>query len=153
MVVDNKQFHDPEYWKGRIDETQLFKSVYNCTKDIWDDLCEKHEKIIRKLIKGSIIDIGCSWGKMTEWLSYDIIYTGIDITQEFINMAREKYPGEIFYKMDARQTTFRSRQFDWAILISITDEDIVKEAKRIAKKVLMLTYSKPEEYKILESTL
>ncbi|MCW3076761.1 MAG: Methyltransferase type 11 [Bacteroidetes bacterium] len=57
--------------------------------------------------QGNILDIGVGGGRTTAYL-YDRCkkYTGIDYSEHFVSSCHKKFPGIIFYRMDARDLSF-----------------------------------------------
>ena len=90
--------------------TQLFKQYGVDEKSLgWT----KHKQILRfeqmlsgfNLNNASILDVGCGFGDLYDYLKTtrpdtDFDYTGIDIMKEFIDIDKNKYPGIPFYTCD-----------------------------------------------------
>jgi SAM-dependent methyltransferase len=149
----NEEFFNLDFWRERIKQAgdNLWLSVYKCDSRTWQDLCIEHEKIIKKLCKGKILDCGCSYGKMTDWLTPEMDYTGIDFVPEFNELARKLHPNNKFVLGDLRekQEQFSDNEFDWGICISMISPAVEPEIKRICKQVLILKYSEPCFFSII----
>ncbi|MFA5333541.1 MAG: methyltransferase domain-containing protein [Candidatus Nanoarchaeia archaeon] len=65
-------------------------------------------------LKGKkVIDIGCGPGRDSKYLSNKgFELTGIDLTNNFLKIAKNKVPAANFYRMDMRQLSFRNESFD-----------------------------------------
>lgn len=151
-----------DFWKERIDnakKTEDRLSVYVTTRKDWQVIEENHKKNIELLIKDTdkVLDAGCGYGRLSEVIKN---YTGVDFSSDFINWAREKYPDKTFIQGNLKDLTFKKHQFDWAICSSIKAmiinnlgqeewDSILKELKRVAKKVLILEYEESLPYEIL----
>ena len=152
-----RELDDIGFWKKRIDgETEIHKTVYVVAKVGWDRIEAYNKKIVQKETSGKILDAGCGYGRMSEWVKD---YTGIDFSPDFIALAQKRYPDKKFVIGDLRKLPFKDREFDWAVCISIKnmiqryvgleDWDLMeKELKRVAKKVLILEYIS-DEYEVL----
>ncbi len=101
--------------------------------------CGKFEKAI---------EIGCAIGGSTKFIKEISNKTyGIDISPSRIEIAQNRFKDIIFSVMDARHTTFEDEEFDASFLIMVLHEvpnpDIIKEACRISKKVIVIDYNPP----------
>lgn len=156
---------NPEYWKQRLDhakERDLHHSIFLCGKDQWGKIENHHRSILQQVIgpNDSVLDAGCGYGRLLTLMPQDWIgdYVGIDLSPDFVAMARHEYPSRSFYVGDL--TTFwdtgegghLNRRFDWAVLISIrpmvinyvgeeTWRRIEKGLRRVANKLLYLEYT------------
>lgn len=156
----NREINKDEFWKQRLEEAgeNIRLSVYTCPEEDWEIINQKHKEVIQKLVSGKVLDVGCGYGRLSNWFQD---YTGIDGSQTFIKKAQELYPNKKFLYVDvSRGTLFSEKEFDWAVCISLKaivirelGEDvwksILKELKRIAKKVLILEYSYLDDYELL----
>ena len=151
------------FWKTRIKEAQdagdLRLSVYRTSPEDWEHLCKVHRKICDELIgiHDKVIDVGCGYGRLSEWFGS---YIGIDFSEDFIKKAKELYPDKQFYTIDAKDTGFLDKEFDWAVCVSLKGMierelgsaewyKIEYELKRITKNILLLEYSSPQQYEII----
>ncbi len=155
-----KPINDLNFWKKRIDSApKEYHSVYITSEKDWERIFEAHKKIISEHIKPteSVLDAGCGYGRMAPLFSD---YRGVDFSPDFIERARDKFPENNFYVADLKALAFQDDSFDWAICVSIKtmvianlgEEEwnkMLKELKRVAKKVLVLEYEDPEPYEIL----
>ncbi|MBI5355633.1 MAG: class I SAM-dependent methyltransferase [Candidatus Aenigmarchaeota archaeon] len=92
-------------------------------------------------VKGNILDIGCGPGRDSRYFGENGLFPiGIDITPEFISMAKENSPLSEFVSMDARYLAFPEGRFDgvWACasLLHLPREDMpmaIGEVYRVLK--------------------
>lgn len=153
-----------EFWKERIEEAgqDLRLSVYRTPLDDWEYLCNIHKKICDELInpEDSVLDVACGYGRASEWFGGK--YVGIDFSEDFIKKAKEFYPERTFYVQDAEKTFFDDKQFDWVVCVSFKQmierelgslewAKIEMELKRIAKNILLLEYSSPGKFEVINS--
>lgn len=69
----------------------------------------------------SVLDAGCGFGDFYGYLrgrGLNVDYTGIDISEEFIAMARESYPGARFIAADFEERDV-DETFDWVFAAGI----------------------------------
>lgn len=154
----------PQFWKGRIDRAardgKEHYSVYLAHQASWDHIAEIHKGILQRETPGfKVLDAGCAWGRASEWLTAEQ-YTGVDLSPDFIAIAKKKYPNKTFSQTDLRHLPFRGRHFDIAFCISIRAmvignlgqdvwDEIETELRRVADKILILEYETPETYYII----
>jgi 2-polyprenyl-3-methyl-5-hydroxy-6-metoxy-1,4-benzoquinol methylase len=89
-------------WHGKSDQWLRFKV-----------LCD-----ISDLSGASICDIGCGYGDLATYLALrfkNFSYTGIDITQLFLERARQQHPEHEFLWLDILEENF-ARRFDYFFL-------------------------------------
>jgi ubiquinone/menaquinone biosynthesis C-methylase UbiE len=148
-----------EFWKQRIDDAyELRQSVYWTLPQDWDEINLAHMEVIQKFCKGKILDAGCAYGRASEWIKD---YVGVDISPDFIKLAKQRYPDREFILCDLKEMPFKTQDFDWAVCISIKAmlerevkgewSKVLKELKRVAKKILILEYSSKGKYEIISS--
>lgn len=103
------------------------------------------EGIVRNGLK--ILEIGCSSGYYTEVLEYltqkKIQYCGVDISPDFIAMARDYYPNSEFITADGASLPFADRAFDIVfsagVLLYATEYAAhIAETCRVADKWIIL---------------
>jgi ubiquinone/menaquinone biosynthesis C-methylase UbiE len=151
-----------DFWKERIERAKkeyINYSVYLANPALWKSIGDSHKKILDKLVTGHVLDAGCGYGRLSEWIED---YTGTDFSPDFIELAREKYPTKTFVQADLKALPFKDKEFDWAVCVSIRHmiigslgEDVwqqmEKELKRVAKKILILEYTSPDTYEIIDA--
>lgn len=147
-----------EFWKDRIDTAaKEYYSVYVVHQGGWDHLNKVHSELLDKHIKGKVLDAGCGYGRWSE--KFDD-YVGVDFSPDFIAKAKEKYPDKDFRVGNLKDLAFEDKEFDWSFCVSIKRmvmdnlgeeewDKMLKELKRVSKKVLILEYGDPDQYEIL----
>lgn len=163
MITGPDEVNREEYWRYRLSEaqkmSQLHYSVYLTRKEDWQNIEKAHREIISKEIPLSarVLDAGCGYGRGFEMLS-PREYVGVDFSPDFISKAKELYAGD-FRVGDLANLPFKKGEFDWAVCISIKQmiigksseehwKKMEKELRRVAKKILILEYTNPEQYEI-----
>lgn len=150
-----------DFWKQRIDENvgtnHEHYSVYVAHKAMWDKIEEYHERIIKEVVTGKVLDAGCGYGRLAPLFPE---YTGVDFSPDFIAMAKERHPGKTFIQADLKALPFADHEFDFAICSSIKTmvevnlgeeewQKMLTELKRVAKQILILEYEAFNEYELL----
>lgn len=150
---------DVGYWRDRLHKAKLqHHAIYMCGQAEWDAIADKHREILAKLVGAhdSVLDAGCGWGRMltlmpTDW-SGD--YCGIDLSPDFIRMAKTEYPQTDFQVGDLRDLSgLGDKVYDWAILISIRRmvinnmgqsawDQMEGQLKQHARRLLFLDYER-----------
>lgn len=146
---------NPEFWANRLKTaSQLRHSVFLCNDFDWEEINIHHYHMLTKHINvknDKVLEAGCGYGR---WSPLFKNYTGVDISPDFINLAKEQYPmhADNFMCMDLKKLPFEDKTFDWCFTVStkamiireINQETwnvIEKELIRVSKKVLILEYT------------
>jgi SAM-dependent methyltransferase len=64
----------------------------------------------------TVLDVGCGFGDLYEYLcrnGIDVDYTGVDISHDILEVARQRHPDAKFIVADFEEATIHGR-FDWA---------------------------------------
>jgi len=126
------------------------KSWWKTINDLWPHMESSQEttadivkviKEVKELKPKNVIDLGCGTGRWKGLLPIED-YTGIDITSEFIAMAKDNYPEGKFFEMDIKdiKTKF-DLAFSFSSLLHIRPEEIeeyVKVIKKTAKRAIFI---------------
>lgn len=112
---------------------QIFCNTYKNIKNVCSDVLT--EKDI------SILDIGCSTAAAaSKIVNFETNkYTGIDISEPYINFAANRHPNANFLVMDARQMTFETASFDVVMFTGVIhhlEDSLVNDCLREVKRVL-----------------
>lgn len=157
---------NPAFWQERIFRAvatgvDLHNTVYVCHPDRWQEIQNSHHGVLRRFVTPTtkVLDAGCGYGGL-----FDVMppcdYTGIDFSQEFIEIARRRHPqaADRFTLGDMRDLSqFKTDEFDIAVCRSIKAmvsdyvgkrlwETIESQLCRVAKRLLILDYEEPENY-------
>lgn len=154
---------NPSYWAERLrkaDPANLHHSIFRCPLDRWRRIEESHRRILAKVVTrgpygtaDSILDAGCGYGRLLTLLPDDWhgIYRGIDLSPDFVNLARILHPGRRFRVGDLRKLPYDRGTFDLGVLISMRpmvrrnlgDEEwstMEEELQRVCRRLLYLEY-------------
>jgi hypothetical protein len=163
---------DPAYWRGRLERSMKkteppfywdHTAIYVCDPSRWKAIEERHRGLLAQTIGrlDGVLDAGCAWGRlltlMPHWWAGP--YLGVDLTPEFLTLARGRHPRRNFLCHDLLKPWpvdyIWGKPFDWAVLISIkqmVEDNLGGEAwetmrinlKLAARKLLILEYD-PED--------
>lgn len=155
-----KPVNKESFWKERIERSKHGRehySVYITTDEDWKYLNGVHEELLKKECTGKVLDAGCGYGR---WSVLFDDYVGVDFSQDFIDIAKEKYPNKKFIQSKLESLPFKDKEFDSAFCVSVKRmiidnqgneawEQMEKELLRVSKKLVLLEYTEPEEYEVL----
>ncbi|MFA6437305.1 MAG: class I SAM-dependent methyltransferase [Candidatus Paceibacterota bacterium] len=130
------------------------KNILNDNKNTWNNIAEKFELTRHRVwdlepladyAKSGMktLDLGCGNGRLYEILkNKEIEYTGVDISENLINIARAKYPKIEFLVGDGIELPFRDYSFDIVYSVAVFHHlpsktlrvQFLKEVKRVLKK-------------------
>jgi SAM-dependent methyltransferase len=91
----------------------------------------------------NIIDVGCGVGLLLDYINdnnhyINCGYTGLDISEQMVNAARERHPESPFWVRDILKNPFPEASHDYVIMngvltekLSLTQEEMEDYAKRI----------------------
>jgi ubiquinone/menaquinone biosynthesis C-methylase UbiE len=157
----NKGVDKIEFWKDRIEKAgRKHYSVYITSEGDWQKINQAHEKILKDECKGKVLDAGCGYGR---WSVLFDDYVGTDFSPDFIAIAQKENPTKTFIQADLKALPFKDGEFDVAFCVSIKHMiegnlgkdawlEMEKELLRVAKKLVILEYTDPENYDVLRST-
>ena len=127
---------------------EFVKEDYSKTAEEFDERRQtpwKEFKLFLKYIKNNdkIADIGCGNGRFLDFLKNKrkVKYTGVDITENLIKIAKKRYAGTFLVK-NAFDTGLKNEEFDITVSIATLHhipsknlrEKTIKEMHRITKK-------------------
>lgn len=100
--------------------------------------------IAKKYIKAQsgerVLDIGCGTGTLFELMGKEIDYVGYDISQQYIDFAKEKFkdtPNAKFYCTRVNEIELFEKDFDVAIAIGILHHLKDEEAAKVIELAFM----------------
>jgi len=168
IIEREKAVADPTFWQKRIAQAlaagDLRHSVYRAPESMWLGVCSDHRKILNEVIKpeDKVLDAGCGYGRLVDLLPILTYcgcfrhrirgsYTGVDISPDFIAIAKQTHKDVDFYTNDLTQLPFEDKSFDWSICVSVMImtaqnmgwsywEKIQNELLRVSKRILCLEY-------------
>lgn len=153
------QFDHPHFWRQRIEEAggNYLDAIQGGVD--WDKVKECQKELFEKFLHGKVLDAGCGIGRTIEIMPDDVTkFIGIDISPDFIEEAKRRYPEGDFRVMNAKKTTFKDNEFDWVVAAGMgghpkdPHSDFFTELKgeliRIGRSVIFLWLSKPTEFNI-----
>jgi ubiquinone/menaquinone biosynthesis C-methylase UbiE len=102
-------------------------------------------------IKGNVLEIGCGYGMCMHILGVKK-YTGMDISNGFLKLARKLFPSAKFIRGDARRLDFKNGTFDFVFMFETIEhvpnyELALKEVHRVLKKDGTFVITTPNKLK------
>lgn len=96
------------------------------------------------LQKGSILDVGCGTGLLSDLLEGDFEYTGIDASARMLQYASQRGYKAIYQTIESALPEIENQSYDFVVSLSalLLVEDIqacLKHIKRIARKAIVLS--------------
>ena len=93
----------------------------------------KRYKVMLELIsrkvheeKFTLLDFGCGTAHLFDYISrnesYNVIYSGLDISEKFISVCKSKYPEISFYCGDVLNSCFILPKFDYVVMNGVFTE-------------------------------
>ncbi|MEO8769678.1 MAG: class I SAM-dependent methyltransferase [Ferruginibacter sp.] len=74
----------------------------------------------------SLLDFGCGTAHLLEYIKNNnlgqVLYSGLDISQKFVDVAKNKFPKNTFYTGDIFDETFSLPNFDYIIMNGVFTE-------------------------------
>ncbi|MRX67917.1 Methyltransferase domain-containing protein [Flavobacterium resistens] len=74
----------------------------------------------------SLLDFGCGTAHLLDYMlenKYEnFLYSGLDISQKFVDVAKEKYPQRTFYCLDILESNVDIQNFDYIIMNGVFTE-------------------------------
>lgn len=124
-LASDGPMYDPErYWDGKADQAAGDPLAAVCTGDALRDACI--DRVQRSLLRWAftqlasppvhgcrVLDFGCGTGRFYPiFTAQGAEYSGVDLSQRMIEMARSQFPHGMWQKLDGPQLPFDDDHFD-----------------------------------------
>lgn len=148
-----------DFWRRRLNKAHaegrpVHAAIYDCSADHWHRIQIESKVVLARHLKAGerILDAGCACGHLFDCLPPGVKYRGIDISPDFIDIARQRHPRVDFEVGDlADLREYRDKCFDWCVVRSVGDmvvencgttkwETILNELLRVGQRVLTFEY-------------
>ena len=133
----------PNRSRCRMKYEEVFRDTKNWYKSRSNYASENLINFAAEHAGDSILDAGCATGEYMQRLSTMGFHCmGVDINSEYVDRAKQK--GLDARVMDAKHLGFPDKSFDTILLFEVLEhvegpEDVIKEAKRVARKNVLIT--------------
>ena len=148
-----EEYDMEEYWDiraGHFDQDQLKPvCMFAVPKQVNQFFDALQTSLLKRLLDRTgdlrskkVLEIGCGVGRWVDLLTHKgAAYTGVDISQRMVEIARQKAPAVEFFRMPADALGFDSESFD--IVFSVTvlhhmpyekQQKAIEEMSRVAKR-------------------
>lgn len=134
--------------KTKEDYNLIAEEFSRAREKIWEEIKFLFDDY---LIEGDrVLDSGCGNGRFYEFFkNKKVDYTGVDISEKLIEIAKKKYPNIKFQTADALNLPFPNNYFDKVYSIAVLHQvpskefrlQFLKEAKRVLKQEGFLVLS------------
>jgi len=127
-------------------ESEYFDSLVSSVGDFdpfkprgWQTLAARFDAMVQPQQPFNLLDIGCGTGNSRQIYAKHIKqYTGVDLSNEALALARKRFPRDTFTQADACQLPYENNSFDGVAFSSVLHHievyaDAVKEATRVVK--------------------
>lgn len=169
----SEKIFNPDYWRVRLENaprSQRHHAIFRCPLVEWLRIEESHREILARHIRpaDAVLDAGCAWGRLITLLPghWRGPYLGIDISPDFIELARKEHPNFSFEVADlcdleAYYLGNMNKRFDWAVMISMrpmirrhmgeeTWSRVQMEVETVARRILFLEYDENDPGEVLQ---
>lgn len=162
-----------EFWRNRFYDCvarheSIHHTIYITGDDNWNTIQSTHSQLLAELLTpsvSSILDAGCGYGALYDVLphAYRHKYLGIDLSPELIYLAQARHYdvperfqiGNLEHLRLPWHSDFTiCRSIDGMVRDNQGEEEWLKIARELfhnSKKILLLSYSKPSEYILLDT--
>src|SRR5260370_378936 len=90
--------------------SEVYEAMYQ-TFINYDDEFSFYSSMLKKYNCSNLLEIGCGTGNLAgKFIQQGFIYTGIDLSEEMLTIARSKYPGACFLKADMRNFLIETKK-------------------------------------------
>jgi len=133
-----------------MERDKIYRNTKNCYLEMEGSLSGLLVNFAREYAGKTILDIGCATGEYcNELKKTGFKCTGIDIHPEYVKKANEK--GIEAYVMNGNNIEFQDNSFDTVLLFEVLEHvddplSILNEAKRVAKKNILITVPNCTEF-------
>jgi 2-polyprenyl-3-methyl-5-hydroxy-6-metoxy-1,4-benzoquinol methylase len=145
-TCDTSQYYKEHGYTWQNNKDSLFQYA------LWFLFQKANDKIGKLNAEDRILDIGCGDGLFLDYYP-QTKYTGIDISEENISLARERHPGIEFIAIDATRTNFPNEYFTHIVCIETIEHlsietlrSLLLELQRICKKGGKIVITTPNLY-------
>lgn len=147
-----------------IPEITLWDTVVDEHEHTWDSTnVAGREAMVGFLSPGeSVLDVGCGNGFVYRLAKQQGLefkrYTGVDLSQKFLDAAKKLSPELELFRADAEDLPFKDGEFDTVFLMHILDctngyKKAVLEALRVANKRVVVCFWRPFRNEPLEDLI
>jgi len=157
-----------DFWRTRINRTlaqnrDIHAAIFDTDDENWKLQQSQTKALLPKFIRPgqSVLDTGCGYGAVYECVPPGVLYTGVDISPDLIQMACFRHPEATFSVEDLRRLPYEDKQFDIAVCRSMREMIlknygemewglIYSEIQRVSRRMLLMEYGDPMPCQLVE---
>jgi glycosyltransferase involved in cell wall biosynthesis len=130
-----------EYWISRVQKHGPTASTFLTTPpEKIAEFTEHHMGVMRRYVKGSVLETGCGWGRLSLPISrLATSYVGVDFVPALIAKAKESLPDLDFRVASAADLPFEDGSFDVVVAVTCVSsfahifDAVLAECRRVLK--------------------
>ncbi|HSP06061.1 MAG TPA: class I SAM-dependent methyltransferase [Acidobacteriota bacterium] len=138
---------------ARKEQAEFISKVYAETPLAIQKLFRQESELLQKALAGTrcVLEVGCGFGRVLEWVPEGVQYSGIDISRNYLAEAKSRNPRGDWICGDATSLPFRSGSFDAVFCVQNTlgnmeglEEKVLSEMRRACGRngrVILSVYS------------
>ena len=138
---------------ARIEQAEFISRVYAETPLVIQKFFRQESGMLQKSLAGArrVLEVGCGFGRVLEWVPAEVNYAGIDISRHYVEEAKSRNPRGDWICGDATSLPFQGGRFDAVFCVQNTlgnmegiEEKVLSEMRRVCRprgKVILSVYS------------
>lgn len=145
---------EQSFWKERLEQSHK-DHLYGAVRHSLPEHLDLYIKCLKQDLPNfihpseSVLDAGCGIGTLIEGLKdfHTGVYCGLDLSEDFIDICRNKYPRKTFIRGDLRKIPLEDKSYDVVVLADVVTmvevnmpdslPGIMKEVYRVGNRVLI----------------
>lgn len=161
-----KPIFELDFWRRRLNQAhaqgrKVHDAIYDVDDDAWARIQAETVNILRTHLPANVkvLDAGCACGHLLDCIKQlphweSIKYKGVDLSPDFIDVARFRHPRADFEVGDLRDLPYKNNAFDWCLVRSVSGmvtenaggnawQKMRNELFRVAPRLLIFGYEEP----------
>ena len=128
---------------SRKEQAEFISRVYAETPYVVQSLFRRESQLLQGALAGSrrVLEVGCGFGRVLEWVPEAVAYTGIDIGRHYVEEAKTRNPRGDWICGDATCLPFQDESFDAVFCIQNTlgnmegiEGKVISEMRRVCRR-------------------
>lgn len=128
---------------SRTEQSEFITRVYLETPAVIQNFFRQESQMLQKTLSGAgrVLEVGCGFGRVLEWVPEGVRYTGVDIARHNVTEAKARNPRGDWICGDATALSFGDQVFDAVFCIQNTlgnmegiETRVMAEMRRVCRK-------------------